>query len=584
MKCVLAKRIERHTKVICGSAALLVGVSGCIGIDLKGEVEAQNNSTSVEHIVQGIVNQKKIKGSASDVEQNVLKSQDVVVVRRATKPWIGGRFSAATRTDGLPALFDETYVLDFGNERVGLAVLATRLSKMTNVPVRVRADVFASSAAAGSAVKPAGPGTAWSSSLSDTPRTGTEGSAIPGGAVSSSTSISVDAVAMRWNGKLRDFMDYLANTLNLSWEYTDGAIVVMVNVVETHTVAGMAGQQSFENTVGATATGTTASGSSSGSSIQSTDSYSEKGSINSYMAVVDTVKGIVGTGAGRSVMPDPSSGSIVVSAPKDIQAQVRDYLREKNRALAQLISVTLDIYAFTDSATDSQGVNWNLAFADLAKTFSLTSSSPSTVVGTAAGTFTLTSLSGEAAGTNAIVQALNQTGKSFQHTPVSLTTTNGRLKVSQPSVSSQGYVSKTTPSTTSSTGTTGSVGLETSTVTTGDVYSVLPILQPDNSIDLRYSFRLSTLQGITTFTSGSGSTLQSVQIPQTSSVSDTGNVHLAPGQAVLIAGLSRIVSSSSNNRLAEGASMGLGGSNTNKISREHMMVLVRATPLGTTAQ
>jgi hypothetical protein len=77
--------------------------------------------------------------------------------------------------------------------------------------------------------------------------------------------------------------------------------------------------------------------------------------------------------------------------------------------------------------------------------------------------------------------------------------------------------------------------------------------------------------------------MQSVQIPQTSSVSDTGNVHLAPGQAVLIAGLSRIVSSSSNNRLAEGASIGLGGSSNNKISREHMMVLVRATPLGTAA-
>lgn len=569
------KPCNRLSRMHTSSAAvggLLLSLYGCTGIDLKGEVDAQNSSTSTEHIIQGITTQRKIKGAASDVEKSALNAQDVAVVRRGAKPWIGGRFSAATRTDGLPALFDESYVLDFGNERVSLPVLATRLSKMTNVPVRVRSDVLASSVPSATA------GTS-----TTVARTNPDGSAIPSGSVSSTTAIAVDGVSMRWTGKLRDFMDFLANTLNLSWEYTDGAIVVMVNVVETHPVAGMAGQQTFENTVGATATGSTTSGTSSGSTIQSADSYSEKGSINSYVSVVDTVKGIVGSGAGRSVIPDPSSGTIVVSAPKDIQAQVRDYLREKNRALSQLISVTIDIYSFADSATDSQGVNWNLAFADLAKTYNLAAASPTSVAGTAAGTFTLTSLAGEAAGTSAIVQALNQTGKSFQHTPVSLTTTNGRMKVSQPSVASQGYVSKTTPSTTSSTGTTGTVGLETSTVTTGDVYSVLPILQPDNSIDLRYSFRLSTLLGITTFTSGSGVNMQSVQIPQTSSVSDTGNVHLAPGQAVLIAGLSRIVSSSSSNRLAEGASIGLGGSSNNKISREHMMVLVRATPLGTAA-
>jgi len=572
-------RSGRMSATSAAVGGLLLGLYGCTGVDLKGEVDAQNSSTSTEHIIQGITTQRKIKGSASDVEKSALNAQDVAVVRRATKPWIGGRFSAATRTDGLPALFDESYVLDFGNERVSLAVLATRLSKMTNVPVRVRSDVFATSAS-----NTTSSGAAAASTTAATPvRTSTEIQAIPGGSVSSTTAIAVDGVSMRWTGKLRDFMDFLANTLNLSWEYTDGAIVVMVNVVETHPVAGMAGQQTFENTVGATATGSTTSGTSSGSTIQSADSYSEKGSINSYVSVVDTVKGIVGSGAGRSVIPDPSSGTIVVSAPKDIQAQVRDYLREKNRALSQLISVTIDIYSFADSATDSQGVNWNLAFADLAKTYNLAAASPTSVAGVAAGTFTLTSLAGEAAGTSAIVQALNQTGKSFQHTPVSLTTTNGRMKVSQPSVASQGYVSKTTPSTTSSTGTTGTVGLETSTVTTGDVYSVLPILQPDNSIDLRYSFRLSTLLGITTFTSGSGANMQSVQIPQTSSVSDTGNVHLAPGQAVLIAGLSRIVSASSNNRLAEGASIGLGGSSNNKISREHMMVLVRATPLGTAA-
>jgi hypothetical protein len=90
--------------------------------------------------------------------------------------------------------------------------------------------------------------------------------------------------------------------------------------------------------------------------------------------------------------------------------------------------------------------------------------------------------------------------------------------------------------------------------------------------------------GLTTFTSGSGTSAQSVQIPNTTSVSDTANVHLAPGQAVLITGLSRVVSSSDSNRVAEGASIALGGSTSNSLTREHLMVMVRATPLGSSAQ
>ena len=563
---------------------LLVGLSGCTSAKLQAEVDNHYDTAPRDKIDTGLVDQKKIKGTPSDVAERAAKARDLVLVRQASQPWIGGKVSPATKVDGLPALFDESYMLDFGDGRVSLQVLATRLTKITNVPVRVRADVFAPTTApatpGASAARPTTVGTAPTSIVS----IANPNPIIPNSAASANIAAGVDAVSMRWDGKLRDFLDYLANTLNLSWEYSDGAVVIMANVIESHPVAGMVGAQSFENTVGATASGNTSSGQTSGSTLGSVDNYSDKGSLNSYEAILTTVKGIVGAGAGRSVTPDPSSGTIVVSAPKDVQAQVRDYLREKNKALSQLVSVTLDIYSFKDSATDTQGVNWNVVFNNLAKSYSISSSSPATLAGASTGSFTLTSLAGESNGSAAVLQALYATGKNFQHTPVSLTTANGRLKVSQPSVSSQGYVSKTTPSTTSSTGTTGATGMETSTITTGDVYSVLPILQPDNSIDLRYSFRLSSLLGLTTFTSGTGPNAQSVQIPQTSSVSDTANVHLAPGQAVLITGLSRVVSSSDNNRLSEGAAMLFGGSTADKLTREHLMVLVRATPLGTAAQ
>ena len=571
---------------------LLANLAGCTSATLQAQVDSQHGTAPSQHLNAGLADASSIKGAAADVAARAAKAQQVALVRTASQPWIGGRFSPATKVDGLPALFDESYMLDFGEGRVTLPVLATRLTKITGVPVRVRSDLAAGAVASAAAqVTPVAAGAARPGGVpapglapAGPSAAANDGATIPNSAASANVAATVDGVSMRWSGKLRDFLDYLANTLNLSWEYTDGAVVIMANVVESHPVFGMVGLQSFENSVGSSATGSTSSGTSSGSNLQSADSYTDKGTINGYEAIINTVKGIVGTAPGRSVTPDASTGTIVVAAPKDIQAQVRDYLRDKNKSLSQLVSVTLDIYTFKDSTTDTQGVNWNAVFTNLARSYSISSASPATLAGSATGSFTLTSLAGEATGSNVVLQALNQTGKSFTHTPVSLTTTNGRLKVSQPSVSSQGYVSKTTPSTTSSTGTTGTTGLETSTITTGDVYSVLPIIQPDQSIDLRYSFRLSSLLGLTTFTSGTGTSAQSVQIPRTSSVSDTANVHLAPGQSVLIAGLSRIVSSSDNNRLAEGASIVAGGSSSNKLSREHLMVLVRATPLGTPAQ
>ena len=584
----LNRQIRPQTLALTALGALCASLVGCASPNLQSEVDTLHDTSPKANLPTGFAQDtKNLRGGSLDVATRTAKAQDPARVRTAVQPWIGGRFAPATKVDGLPVLFEESYVMDFGEGRVSLAVLATRLTKITNVPVRVRMETGTGAAApAQGAVAnigarpqpaPAPPALGFGSAVR-------EDALIPAGAASSNTANSVDSVAMRYSGKLRDFLDFLCNTLNLSWEYTDGAVVLMTNVIESHSVSGMVGLQSFENTVSASATGGSTSGQGSGSSMQSTDSYTEKGTVDTYAAIIETIKNIVGQAPGRLVTPDPSSGTIVVSAPKDVQAQVRDYLRQKNLQLSQLVSVNLDIYSFKTSANDTQGLNWNLVFQNLANNYSIGTLSPASLAGASSGSFTLTGLGSDSLGAKVILQALNQSGRSFQHTPVTLTTTNGRLKVSQPSVSSQAYVAKTTPSVTSSAGTTGAPGLETATITTGDVYSILPIIQPDNSIDLRYSFRLSSLLGLTTFTSGTGSSAQSVQIPQTSSVSDTATVHLAPGQAVFITGLSRVVSSTDNNRVAEGASLLFGGSSANRLSREHLMVLVRATPLGTAAQ
>lgn len=534
---------------------VLLALSGCASPHLANTVARAVSEAPAVQVDQLTV--AGVKGGEADIKARNAKAASVQVVRRASAPWIGGAMVPVTKEDGLPALFNEPYTLEFGEGKVSLGVIAARLTKMTNVPVRIRSDV---NQAPNAAVA-----TKLASSQSQNPS-----------AVSANEAMSLDAVSMRWSGRLRDFIDNLTNTLSLSWEYRDGAVVILRNLTQTYTVAGLVGQQTFDSSTGSSATGT-AGGAGTSSSMQASGSFNEKGQLDGFGSIYNTVKAIVGNGPGVSIVSNTQTGTLVVTASKEIQSQVRDYMEEQNKLLRRMVNITMDIYTVKDTESDSQGINWNVVFNSMSKDYGIGVSSPASLSNVSAGAITLTGLGGEGAGTTAIFNALRQSGKSVEHTPISMNTMNGKLKV-QSSTSTQGYVKETTPGVAGVSGTAGAPGLKTDTVTTGAIYSILPIIQPDNSVLLKYNFRLSNLLGIVNFTSGTGVSQQTVQVPQTDSVGDGTDVRLMPGEAVLITGLSRLVNTSDSNRVAEGASIALGGSSRKTSTRENFVVLLRATP------
>jgi hypothetical protein len=56
-------------------------------------------------------------------------------------------------------------------------------------------------------------------------------------------------------------------------------------------------------------------------------------------------------------------------------------------------------------------------------------------------------------------------------------------------------------------------------------------------------------------------------------------VAIRPGEVVAVTGLTRVVSNSDSRRLAEGASMALGGSTKMALKREHFIIFIRPTLL-----
>jgi type IVB pilus formation R64 PilN family outer membrane protein len=560
---------------------------------MRNAVGTAISQTPVDQINTGIP-AAGAKGTAADLEKRIDAIKNLAVVRRASSPWLGGQYVPATKEDVLPAIFNEPYTLEFGEGKVSLAVVAARLTKITGVPVRVRSDVYgiASSAIA----TPRSPASNSNSDAANaangslqsrfgslpalmqgSPLPAAAPALLPPSAVSSFDTITLDGVSMRWSsGKLRDFLDHLTNVLNLSWEYRDGSVVILKMLTQTHTISAMVGQQAFTLSLGSASSGSAGAGSST-SSMQSSSSFAEKGMIDGFESAVETIKAMAGNSAGTTVIANTQTGGITVTASKDVQAQIRDYVEDQNKLLRRMVNVQLDVYSVVDTDNDAQGINWNIVYKAMVGDYGIGINSPASIVGSGVSAVTLSGYGADSEGSRLILNALRSTGKSVTHKPVSLHSMNGKFKV-QSNTATQGFVKSTTPGPASSTGV-GAPGLNTDIVTTGDIFEVLPIVQSDNSVLLKYAFRMSNLLEIKNFTSGSGTSAQTVQVPQTADVGDGGDIRLMPGEAVMITGLSRIATSGQNARVAEGASMGLGGSDSNVIKREHFVVLLRATPL-----
>lgn len=524
-------------------------------------------------------------GATGHVAARAGELQRTQLVRHASSPWIGGIQTVARTEDKLPAIFNENFVLDFGTSKVSLPVVVARLTKLTNIPVRLRMDKKEESGSSGA-------GSAMRASSLPTPITGAalpkilDGkapmlsmpSAISASDVSAETEIGIDAVNMKWNGRLRDFLDHLTNTLSLSWEYKDGAVVIMRLVTETYEVATFPGVQNFSMSAGGGGSGK-GGGSDAGMTSQNSTTVSQQGSMDMRQSLLKTVQELISKVPGSSATWADGSGRMVVVTSKEAQTSVREFLRKENKMLRTMVNVTFDLYSVKTKESDEKGVNWTSVFQSLNAKYGVNFSSPGLLTGASTGVLGGNVIwGGGTTTTSAMLALLNQYGETSQHRPVSITTLNGMWDTKS-HLSTDGYLKETTPGAAGASGAAGAPGLKTDSITTGDQFAVVPYVQQDNSVVLKYSITLSDLLGMFDVTTGSGQTLQKVQTPRVEALNASSTISLSPGQTAVITGLSRTIAKRDDARLGQDVPIAMGGSRKLEFQREHFLILVRATPL-----
>lgn len=517
------------------------------------------------------------------------------VARHASKAWHGARMSDVQDDAVLPPIFSETFKLKYDDRasqgRVTLAVVGERIARLSGVPVRIKSDVYQGAGgvpggfAPSMQARPAAPMPAPLPIPAGGPSAngGDDGPApVPMPVAFQQPVTSVNSIEMAWDGTLAGFLDDVTSRLGISWAYRDGAVVIERFVTESFELSAFGGTQDYKMALTGGNSGSSGNAGTTGSASSTLD-LAEGGKMAALESLKQSIEGVIGK-TGGSVILNEGTGRFFVTATKEVMGRVRDIIKAEDAALQRQAHIQFDIYSVISDDNDEKGVDWSVVYQGLTSSWGATIKSPTTLTGSSAAAMGISIIaggsgatSGRFGGSKAVLNLLNQVGTSAMYRPVSMIAMN-RQWARKTNLKVDGYVSETTPSTASSAGS-GAPGLKTSSITTGDKFMVQPAILDNGSIMLKFGVSLTELLGLFDVTAGSGDTLQKVQTPVTSGTDDQGTIRLLPGEAMVVTGLSRRLSSQDRRTLGDGTPVALGGSRKDGFKREEFLIVVRASQI-----
>lgn len=251
--------------------------------------------------------------------------------------------------------------------------------------------------------------------------------------------------------------------------------------------------------------------------------------------VEDAVKGVMSDKGKLSMTP--SAGTITVRDTPAALRQVEAQISEFNRIYGRQVTMNVEVYAIEQLKTDSAAVDWNIVWGTAASRNGIQIGSQGGASG-APSSFTLGVQNGPFSGSQFVASVLSTIGKTSLLTSVPVTTLNGQtvpVNISR----DRAYVASVSSTVNGS----DAGGGTTSTITPGVVsegfsMNVMPRILEDNNVVIRYAVDLSTIEGITTFTSPDGGS--SVQLPQRASRNFLQNVKVKSGQTLVLTGFQQV--------------------------------------------
>lgn len=331
------------------------------------------------------------RGSAEYANKLAAEQANMPVLRRSKKAWLGSQMVPVTNDDKLPSVFKTKYWLEFNDKKenrfVSLSTVGKRLTELTGVAVRIQPDALESWGRSddGSVPRPVAPVSFNPQALPPSPLPMIPSSFQP--AATMGPQVMVDSLEMKWNGTLVGFLNHLTDRLGLAWEFRDNTVVIMKYVTEFHEVAAFTGKTSYSMTTGGASTGTSGTsgaGASQSASTQLEVKESDK-ELDAVESILAAVKQMIQSVPGSTVTRSEGSGRMVVKTSREMQGQVRDFLKSENTSMLRQAQIQFDIYSVRTADSDERGLNWSAVFNTLSGIYGANITSPSTLTGATSG-------------------------------------------------------------------------------------------------------------------------------------------------------------------------------------------------------
>jgi type IVB pilus formation R64 PilN family outer membrane protein len=490
------------------AVASLLAIAGCAVTqsDINAAYDAANKT--------GIDALNGVPGSMSLVED-------------VPSAFLGDRMVPVAYEATLPAVFRDKHVTMPAN--MDINQIASLISTATGYPVHLSPDVFVPR-----------------SSLVPRESASGDGKASAAPVASGAKSYEKPVYTQPFTGTAGAYMRAMTDDLGLDWSFDGSTINVSRFVTRIFQIAAIPGKVKIKSVMSKgmdTTTGNQSNG--TGGSTGDTGSFSAQTStgrdgefdqIQSITDALDKLRSPMGR-----VNVNPQSRLVMVYDTREAADRMGKMLAGENAVSTRQVAIRIRTLQIALNRGSQAGANADVVFnaieGGLAK-YAISFTSP-TSLSSGGGSVGLSVLRPNApfSGTNAVINALNQYGRTVQDNTQTKLTLNG-LPVSIASFQSDDYLRSTSSSAGSLTATSGGVpGLNPGTVTTGDFVNILPSVNDHNQIVLAYWSDSSKLNGPFTEKSvGSGQTTQTIQLAHTIGQKDDQTVALSDGQTVVLYG------------------------------------------------
>lgn len=392
----------------------------------------------------------------------------------------------------------------------------------------------------------------------------------------------ITSINLTYSGTLRGALDYIANDMNLSWEYKKD-----INTVEFYRTQTKVFRISM--LPGSTTTKTDISSSANvkkGGSQQSFDTSFDYGTYDAWKTVEETIMKILGSDGDAIV--SPSTGTITVTAIPSIMRKVERYIKNINQIAKERIAVKVEVYNIITNNSTKLGLNWNAVYKETDGVLSWNSEVPDVTpdpfgtVLTAMPKLTAGFTGGPFEGTQIVAEALQTLGKTSYVTGTTLYTVSGKPAPIQVARTTD-YV-KQVQMTISGIGGLAEASVQPGTINTGYSIVVTPKVLDGNQLLVNIGLNISNLIKLRTFKVSSvqsGSSIkqpsQRIELPDVQNKTFMQTVPLQTGQTVVLAGFQETLDRDATNSVGPSWTWWFLGGKT-ETTKEIRTTVVIVTP------